>query len=49
MYLRPAYLIACGVVLSGLGRGRLLRSVCEVAGTLVILAGIVDLIVHTGH
>jgi hypothetical protein len=46
--LRPAYFIFAGILISNLGRRPAARTVFEIAGTLVILGGIVDLILHAG-
>jgi hypothetical protein len=45
--LRPSYFIFAGIVLSNLGRGKA-RLLFEVAGTLVIVGGIVDMVLHAG-
>jgi hypothetical protein len=45
--LRPSYFIFAGIVISALGRGKA-RLLFEVAGTLVIVVGIVDMVLHGG-
>lgn len=46
--LRAAYLVVCGAAVTGLGRGRW-KWPAEVAGTVLILAGIVDVVLFGVH
>jgi hypothetical protein len=46
--LRPAYCIFAGMIVSNLGRGKAARTFFEIAGTLVIIGGIVDMMLHAG-